>query len=151
MCNRHYEAARLRGGLEVRSGDPTTRFWSAIHKTESCWLWTAARSTAGYGRVQWKGRLQQAHRVAYEMAYGPIPDGLDLDHLCRNRACVRPTHLDPVTRQVNLLRGETVPAALVSRTECRHGHKFTPENTYMWRNARYCVTCRKAASLRRKR
>jgi hypothetical protein len=70
-----------------------------------CWLWTGATNGDGYGRTEWDEGQQPAHRVAYELIVGPIPDGLDLDHLCRVHACVRPEHLDPVTRRENLARG----------------------------------------------
>ncbi|MEV4271931.1 HNH endonuclease signature motif containing protein [Micromonospora aurantiaca (nom. illeg.)] len=101
--------------------------------------------------MNWGGVIRPAHRIAYEMKRGPVPDGLELDHLCRNRRCVRPAHLEPVTRRTNLLRGETIPARLAERTHCRHGHEFTPENTYQWRGSRFCRTCRAAAQARRVR
>jgi len=99
------------------------RFWSKIQKQGNCWLWTAA-SVRGYGRFFYEGKVWVAHRWAYEHFVGPVPDGLDLDHLCRNRGCVNPAHLEPVTRRENLRRGHD------SRPCCPQGHPRTPENTY---------------------
>lgn len=115
---------------------------------EGCWLWQAATYPNGYGQF-WNGkRGQLAHRFAYETMVGPIPEGLDLDHLCRVRACVNPAHLEPVTRRENLLRGETLPARHAARDECRKGHAYTPENTRTYpgrgRQCRACDRDRKA-------
>lgn len=84
------------------------RFWEKVEKTETCWNWTASLNGNGYGQFAletWPLVLRGAHRIAYLLVVGPIPEGLDLDHLCRNRRCVNPAHLEPVTRQVNLRRG----------------------------------------------
>ena len=97
-----------------------------------CWLWQGPLTNAGYGRMSWTafGRKEGgAHRVSYVAHRGPIPAGLQLDHLCRNRACVRPDHLEPVTNRVNILRGESPSARAARATHCVHGHEFTPENT----------------------
>jgi hypothetical protein len=86
---------------------PEQRFWRHVVRDPDteCWEWTAARKNGGYGSFAiGKGNVY-AHRFAYEMLVGPIPEGLELDHLCRNRGCVNPDHLEPVTRQVNVLRG----------------------------------------------
>lgn len=83
-----------------------------------CLMWTAGHLPRGYGRVWVDGRMAYAHRVAYAMYYGEVPDGMDLDHLCRNPACVNPLHLEPVTRRVNLLRGRTLVAAHASDRDC---------------------------------
>ena len=85
------------------------------------------------------------HRVIWTAERGPIPAGLDIDHLCRTRACCNPDHLEPVTRQVNLLRGETTTAARAAITHCPRGHEYTPENTRTSKlGQRECRECRRA-------
>src|SRR2546426_12646273 len=80
------------------------RFWSLVEMSLFCWEWTGKKFKNGYGCFRIRGRHFMAHRRAYEMCVGPIPCGLDIDHLCRNRGCVNPSHLEPVTRRDNLLR-----------------------------------------------
>jgi hypothetical protein len=108
-----------------------------------CWGWEAAKDTTGYGRF-WDGsRVVPAHRVSYELFVGPITEGLHIDHLCRNRGCVNPSHLEPVTQRENMMRGVSPAAAANRRTSCVHGHEYTAENTYLWRGSRHCMTCRR--------
>lgn len=115
---------------------------------EGCWEWTASRTGAGYGKVWWRGALRQAHRVAYELLRGPIPPGLVIDHLCRNRACINPDHMEPVTNAENLRRGAR--GRMV--TQCAQGHAYTPENTYLKGNGcRACRTCRRDRDRARRR
>lgn len=112
-----------------------------------CWLWTAYVDRKGYGVFGINQRtLVKAHRYSYELHVGPIPEGLQLDHLCRVRHCVNPAHLEPVTNQENVIRGN---AARPKLTHCKHGHEFTPENTYLHpkRGKRHCKAC---ASIRSK-
>ena len=125
--------------------DPIERFWEKVDKTGPCWEWTASK-VYGYGQFGIAHQKHaRAHRFAYELLVGPIPEGLELDHLCRNRACVNPDHLEPVTTRVNLLRGATVTARKAGQTHCIHGHEFTPDNTFIRKNGcRTCLTCRRA-------
>jgi hypothetical protein len=111
------------------------RFWAkvAVRGPDECWLWTASGSRNGYGRV-WVGgqpdrRLRGAHQFAYALVFGPIPGGLELDHLCRNRRCVNPAHLEAVSHRINTLRGVSPPAENARVTHCPQGHPYDDENT----------------------
>lgn len=123
--------------------------------TNGCWVWQRARTGNGYAAQRWQGRVVPAHRLSYESFVGPIPEGLFLDHLCRNPPCVNPAHLEPVTSRENTRRSPITTAALNSaKTQCPQGHRYTPENTYVYQPAnrshpaRYCRTCRTPAARR---
>jgi hypothetical protein len=104
-CNMHYLTWRRHGDPEkALTGDDEARFWSYVEKTEDCWLWVGAIGSSGYGRLKVAGRDVGAHRFAFELLVGPIPEGLTIDHLCRNRPCVKPDHLEPVTLAENTRR-----------------------------------------------
>lgn len=126
------------------------RFFEKVEKSAGgCWLWTATKNNKGYGQFSSRGRMMLAHRWAYELFVGAVPDGLELDHLCRERACVRPEHLEPVTRSENMRRGEQGGP----REVCRNGHPYTPENTGAFRprsgvSYQRCKTCRKLTQRR---
>lgn len=103
-----------------------------------CWQWHACRDALGYGRV-WDGaNTRLAHRVVYELLVGPVPVGLEIDHLCRNTSCVNPEHLEAVTHRTNIQRSG--PA---TRRFCPRGHEYTPENTYYQtpKRSRACRLC----------
>jgi hypothetical protein len=111
FSNMHVQ--RLRNGVDMdqprlfRNAPASVRFWAKVNKTGDCWLWTAGLDKDGYGRFRVSPtRLAKAHRFAYEVSVGPIPDGLEIDHLCFVRSCVRPQHLEAVTHDENLARGD---------------------------------------------
>jgi hypothetical protein len=131
------------------------RFLAKTAQAENgCWEWTGSRASNGYGMVGDSGKLRQVHRVAYEIFVGPIPAGMSIDHLCRNRRCVSAEHLEAVTTRENVLRGVGLSAENARKTHCKRGHEFTPQNIYWTRNpsgpGRECRTC-KALHARRRR
>ena len=122
-----------------------------------CRLWTGALNSRGYGQVWDDGRSRSAHRVAYELAVGPIPAGLVIDHLCGVRRCVEPAHLQPVTVAVNSARARTCPSTVnAAKTSCLRGHPLTGENLVVKLRGtrtpvRNCRTCTRDAAERRRR
>lgn len=125
-------------------------FWGRVVPTGFCWEWEGAHSE-GYG-TYWDGKRgsARAHRFAYEQLVGPIPEGMFLDHLCRNPGCVNPDHLEPVTNSENLLRSPRMNR-YVGMTHCKRGHEFTPENTGITSaGARRCRACERERYRRRK-
>ncbi len=116
---------------------------SRIHKTPTCWIWLGAHDSGGYSRVRWEGKNQLAHRVVWEMLYGPIPLDLEMDHLCRNPGCVNPAHLEAVTHGENMRRGEGVGGGCrteTGRTVCPKGHDLTLPNARV--NLYTCRVCK---------
>lgn len=127
------------------------RFWARVERGDGCWEWPAQSCfDSGYGRFTIQTRNVRAHRVSYVWEYGDIPDGLQLDHLCRNRRCVRPDHMEAVTSRTNTLRGVSPVAENAVKTHCTRGHEFTPENTYEHGGRRHCRACRLAFDHKRR-
>lgn len=128
--------------MTFKAIDPLGRF---PRPDEGCWEWEGPRDRHGYGR---HGSRGLAHRIVYVALVGPVPEGLELDHLCRNPTCVRPDHLEPVTHAENVRRGrvgEVNRARLLGRTHCKNGHEFTKDNTYVYPNGeRECRECARA-------
>lgn len=110
-----------------------------------CWIWIASEKGNGYGQFSdAEGRVRSAHRVAYELFIGAIPEGLQIDHLCRNRACVNPSHMEPVTNKENTLRGVGFAAVNAAKTHCAAGHPYSADNTYVTSlGHRQCRECRR--------
>jgi HNH endonuclease len=112
-----------------------------VNKTDGCWLWTGTTSHGGYGSFRMDGRQQGAHRVAYVLFRGPIPDGLTIDHLCRVPGCVNPDHLEAVTMRENTLRGVSKVAQQARKTHCLRGHPLSGDNLWVRGGKRFCRTC----------
>lgn len=123
------------------------KFWERVVKTDTCWLWTGGTNPEGYGRLIWHGVSAMAHRVSYELHFGPIPEGLVIDHVrargCRNTGCVNPEHLEAVTRGENTMRGSCPPALNALKTVCPRGHEYSLRD-----GKRVCRPCESLKSLR---
>lgn len=123
--------------------DIAERFWSRVNKTPTCWLWTGYLDRGGYGTIRVPGKRFKVHRFAYEMLASRIPEGYEIDHLCRIRHCVNPEHLEPVTRKENVLRGESPSAKAARQTHCIRGHELLPAGTLSQLPYRVCLQCKK--------
>jgi hypothetical protein len=144
-CGAHYKRFRKWGDPSVIHTNKTAmdRFWPKVDKSGDCWIWQAGVNHAGYGSFgSPKGFSKLAHRFAYQTLVGPIPEAMTLDHLCRNRACVNPEHLEPVTSDENKRRGLTHRLLNGMDFNCINGHAYTPENTYVNPNKNHDVRCR---------
>lgn len=146
LCSSCYASNRYYGSLGLFERSTTTVQGHVLEFTKAygpdgCWPWPHSLDKDGYGQ----------HRAFYRRLVGPVPLGLELDHLCRNRACVNPKHLEPVTHEVNQLRGDTWRAQALTRTHCPQKHEYTPENTLTTKTGRACKRCANARSAAYKR
>lgn len=146
-CGTHYARWRNHGDPSYTErptwGQPDhVRFFAKVDAEGDCWQWTGSTSPNGYG-----GFIGiKAHRWAWTYLVGPIPEGLELDHLCRNRSCVNPDHLEPVPRLVNMRRGYSLLAMNARKTHCPKGHPYAGENLRIYTRpggtpSRYCRAC----------
>jgi hypothetical protein len=126
-----------------------SEFWSNVNKTETCWLWLGPPNSAGYGSVNFGGRVRGAHVVAFVLTKNDSVSGYDVHHTCENKMCVNPEHLE---RKLRIEHPGTANFIAAHKTHCNHGHEFTPENTmwlsYRGRSKKYrrCLTCYKIAN-----
>lgn len=128
------------------------RFWSKVSVTgiSRCWFWKASLRRAGDGQFKYNGKMIAAHRLSYELLVGVIPKGLELDHLCRNRSCVNPYHLEPVTHLENMRRGIGGWNSSI-KIHCPRGHMYTTENTYIYNLWRHCRICNRLRMRKKRR
>lgn len=162
MCTLHYHRWRRQNpNATTQRFMPETveqRFWRQVDggDAQTCWLWTGRPAKDGYGKFVVRRKWHQAHRFAYESLISEIPIGLELDHLCRNRACVNPWHLEPVTHQINMLRADhwaSKGRSYPIETHCANGHERTADNTYVapGRRTLTCRACNRDAQRRRRK
>lgn len=148
-CPMHYSRWLRNGDVNNAGrivGDDEARFWSYVvpEPNTGCWLWSGCLDDSGYGRWSQGGETNTVvHRWSYEHHVGPIPDGLEADHLCRVRSCVNPSHLEPVTKYENMVRGESFAARHARKTHCPKGHPYSGENLKVnAAGSRVCRECR---------
>lgn len=148
-CPKHYQRWRTLGDPQFPPREQRRStlkdVWSRfVASDEGCWPWHGPVGGSGYGTMRFERKKHQAHRLIYELLIGPIPDGLDIDHLCSNKLCVNPDHLEPVTRSVNIQRAidrEERPR----KTACPQGHPFDESNTIVLApSGRRCRLCRQS-------
>jgi hypothetical protein len=124
-------------------------FSRTIRGPGGCWLWTGGKSD-GYAMLRVQGRMVRLHRTVYEQLVGPVPSGLEIDHLCRVRCCLNPEHMEPVAKRVNILRGEGACAVHARKVTCVRGHPLSGENLEIEGGKfRRCKQCRRDGQMRR--
>lgn len=141
-------------GISVAPLDERLEALSIPEPNSGCWLWLGHLKDNDYGTLAVKidgiWRTQLAHRVSYETSRGPIPDGMDLDHKCRNRSCINPDHLEPVTRSENLRRSPLMGFSMGRKVRCPKGHPYSGTNNRGQRICKVCMAAAQARSRKRK-
>jgi hypothetical protein len=134
VCDMHNHRLRQGTPLDQAVGralptDIAIRLWAKVKVADAldCWEWIASLNSEGYGQIYHQGRPHRAHRIAYELLIADIPEGLTIDHLCRNRRCVNPWHMEPVPLSVNSSRA-SVGRTYTLKTECNNGHPYSDDN-----------------------
>lgn len=140
FCLKHYKRWKRRGTTHDITHEE--RFFVQVQTAGDCWIWAGSKTVGGYGKFVADRRSFLAHRWSYEFLRAEIPEGLKLDHLCVNPACVNPWHLEPVTQRENLLRSRNHIGVNARKTHCIRGHAFDETNTYWTRDGRrHCKPC----------
>jgi hypothetical protein len=162
-CNMHYKRWSAYGNPEFTHmpdrlmGTPEERFWPKVDAEGDCWVWTKYRDKDGYGTftAAGPGKSTRVHKFAWQTLVGEVPDGYELDHLCRNRPCCNPDHLEVVTHAENMRRTDATAQKLKykasQRTHCKRNHPYSGRNLVMDGGQRRCRTCRNDAQRERKR
>jgi hypothetical protein len=144
-CSRRCSGMAIRVPVEIR-----LQAKSILDPMSGCLLWTGCLNASGYGTIGIEGKSKLAHVVAFRTSGGTIPDGYQIDHLCRTRACIDPAHMEPVTPRENWRRGQSVGARAIRTGGCGRGHLFDEGNTYIEKGgSRKCITCTKMHAARR--
>lgn len=123
-----------------RGPEAVISLWTYV-TAGGCWEFLGTPDYKGYGRAWYAGRMWKLHRLSYQTYRGELDTALQIDHVCRNRLCANPDHLEQVTVRENLLRGDTITARNSRKTHCANGHEYTPENTSYTSNGRRCRQC----------
>lgn len=146
VCKLHWHLLKRKNKLPPKK-TIIEKFEERILKTDSCWNWIGTIKTQGYGTFCFNYKKYYSHRFSYELYKNKIPEKFEIDHLCRNRKCVNPDHLEAVTSRINNLRSGSPSAINSKKTHCIRGHEFNKENTYFSKTGRHCKACERKRAI----